>query len=311
MDITKSLTFYLDDARRVEKLGIGAAVVLISIILSPVLVGFAGFLILSGYSIRLLQNVRDGNPHPLPEWDRWSEDLAVGFKYAVALLVYALPFFVLGIPTMVGAAMMDSSRGAGIIGIPLLILGMGLMSLYGIIFTLATPAITLAFARAEVIRSAFDFTAIWNWTRDHIGQVVVVALVYLAASFVISIGAAIIGALLCVVGLIVTIPLATLLVSLVQYHLYGQLAHEYGDPLRSSAGRATPMVAAPADAVAPAADTEPADVGSTTHDVSPAAPADFATADEALSPADEPPAAPLEPPADAGEGAAPVDTVSF
>jgi len=244
MDITKSLTFYLDDPRRIEKLGVGTAVVLIRTILAPVLIGMVGFVILTGYAIRLLQNVRDGVEYPLPEWDRWSEDLSVGFKYVVAVLVYALPLMVLWIPTAVGAAMTDSSRGAGFVGVPLLVLGMCLITIYGIFLALASPGITIAFARDNEIRSAFDVSAIWEWTRAHVGPVIVATLVYLAASMVLAIGGSIVGALLCVVGLIVTVPLATLLTTVVQYHLYGQLAREYGAPVRNTT-HVTPLLPLP------------------------------------------------------------------
>ena len=310
MNITKSLTFYLDDPRRMEKLGVGTAVVLISTILTPVLIGIAGYLILTGYAIRLLQNVRDGVEHPLPEWDRWSEDLGVGFRYALAILVYVLPIMVLWIPTVIGAAMTDSSRGAGFIGVPLMVLGMCLLFVYGLFITLATPAITIAFARDEEIRSAFDFTGIWNWTRDHIGPVVIVSLVYIAASMVLAIGGAIVGALLCVVGLIVTIPLATLLTTVVQYHLYGQLAQEYGTPVRS-ATPAVPLLPAPFS-LAEQATTSESDAHVTY--VAPASPADFAPPSAAAAdatPTADAPTTPLAPPASLQDDGAPDDTVTL
>ncbi len=304
MDIAKSLTFYLNDSRRVEKLGIGAAVILMSMILSSVLIGFLGYLILAGYCIRLLQNVRDGDDSPLPEWNQWGEDLSRGFKYAVAMFVYALPFMVLWIPSAIGAGLMNGSRGASFVGFPIFLLGMCLTFMYGIFFALATPAITIAFSRDEEIRSAFDLKAVWEWTRDHIGPVIVVTLVYIAASFVLVIGATVVGLLLCLVGLVVTIPLATLLTAVIQYHLIGQLAFDYGFP--SNAGsHATPLLPAPADDSAgePAADdaadatTVPtaedgAEIAATadpaTRYIPPASPADFAVADDAPA-ATEPP----------------------
>jgi hypothetical protein len=43
----------------------------------------------------------------------------------------------------------------------------------------------------------------------------------------ITIVAGITGLLLCIIGLIVTVPLGTLVTYLFQYHLYGQLAREF------------------------------------------------------------------------------------
>ena len=45
-----------------------------------------------------------------------------------------------------------------------------------------------------------------------------------------ALSAVIVGTLLCLVGLIITIPLAILLTGLFQYHLYGQLAYSYPYP---------------------------------------------------------------------------------
>ncbi|MCB0090731.1 MAG: hypothetical protein KDE54_22695, partial [Caldilineaceae bacterium] len=62
MDIAKAITFITEDPRWKEKMGMGLVVVVASAILSIVLVGILGFAIVTGYSIRLLQNVRDGQP---------------------------------------------------------------------------------------------------------------------------------------------------------------------------------------------------------------------------------------------------------
>ena len=61
MDIGKALTFFTEDERWVEKMAIGTGVAVVSLVLSPVLIGIVGFLIIAGYSVRLLQHVRDGN----------------------------------------------------------------------------------------------------------------------------------------------------------------------------------------------------------------------------------------------------------
>jgi hypothetical protein len=86
--------------------------------------------------------------------------------------------------------------------------------------------------------------------------VIIVTLVYLAASAVLPFAATLIGALLCIVGLIVTIPLATLALTLMQAHLFGQLAANYpmegSAPLPPAAPPAPePMSAPPTAPVAP------------------------------------------------------------
>ena len=231
MEISKSISFITEDPRWQQKLMIGTGVIIASTVFSVVLVGIIGFIIFTGYLVRLLQNVRDGHPYPLPEWDQWGEDLARGFKLVVATLVWALPILVLTIPTVIGGIMSDSrSDGAQFLGGMLLICGNCLTILYGLLLTAATPGISIAFAKDEQITSALQFRQIIDWTRANIGQVLVVTLVYIAASIALGLVGSIVGVLLCLVGLIITVPLATLLTGLFQYHLYGQLAYSYPYP---------------------------------------------------------------------------------
>lgn len=225
MDITKALTFITEDERWVEKLAIGVGVILVSGLLTPMLIGLLGFFIIAGYSIRLLQNVRDGQPRPLPEWNQWSEDFVRGFKIAVVTLIWALPIFVVVIPMGIGAALADSGRDAvEVFGSLIIFGGVCLTMIYGLIVTFLTPGFTIAFARDEEIRSGLQLTEIWRWTQQNLGQVVLVGIIYVAASFALSLVAMLTGALLCGVGLIATIPLSILVTMFFQHHLYGQLA---------------------------------------------------------------------------------------
>lgn len=228
MDIGKALTFFKEDERWLEKLAIGTGVTVVSLVLSPVLIGIVGFLIVAGYTIRLLQNVRDGHSRPLPEWDQWSEDLIRGFKWAVVAIVWSLPLIVFTIPVAIGSAMSNHSNGmsANIGGI-FLFCGWCLSMLYGLFIALMTAGFTIAYARDEQIHSGLQMTSIWNWTRQNLGQTVIVTIAYLIGSALISGIAAIIGTLLCVIGLIVTIPLGILATELFRAHLYGQLAREF------------------------------------------------------------------------------------
>jgi cytochrome b561 len=231
MEISKSISFITEDPRWQQKLMIGTGVIIGSAVLSVVFIGIIGFIIFAGYCVRLLQNVRDGQPYPLPEWDQWGEDLARGFKLVIASLVWGLPILVLVIPSIIGSAMTESrSDGAQFMGSMLLICGSCLTMIYGLLLTAVTPGISIAFAKDEQITSALQFRQILAWTQANIGQVLVVTLVYIAASIALTLVGSIVGVLLCVVGLIITIPLASLLTSLFQYHLYGQLAYNFPYP---------------------------------------------------------------------------------
>ena len=289
MDYAKALTFLWEDPRWKEKVAIGTGVMLVSGLLMPVLIGFVGILIVMGYCVRVLQNVRDGNQYPLPEWDQWSEDLARGFKLAVVAIVWALPALLLAIPIVMGGVMLGvgDENGSGFLtGIGGLTFGLGycLVFVFSIFYTLMTPGFTVWFARNEQISDGLKLTEIWEWTRRNLGGVVLLVIAYLVASFIITTVASLVGMLLCIIGLIVTIPLGTLATYLYQYHLIGQLAYKdrtgtayytpaapmppYAPVTPAPAAPAAPVVppttsAAPATSEAPAApDTLPGEGGS-------------------------------------------------
>jgi hypothetical protein len=225
MDIARALTFITEDERWSEKLAIGVGIILVSGLLTPVLIGIVGFLIIAGYAIRLLQNVRDGQPHPLPEWNQWSEDFGRGLKVVVVTLIWSLPVVVVIVPMILGGALADSGGDAAeVVGSLILFGGVCLAAIYGLFVTLLTPGFTIAFARDEEIRSGLQLTEIWRWTQQNLGQILLVTILYLAGSFVLSLVAMVTGALLCMIGLVVTIPLGGLVTIFFQHHLYGQLA---------------------------------------------------------------------------------------
>jgi hypothetical protein len=237
MEISKSISFITEDPRWQQKLLIGTGLVIGSSILSVVLIGIVGFIILAGYCVRLFQNVRDGQAYPLPEWDQWGEDLARGFKLFVTMLVWGLPILILVIPSIIGSTMSSSrNEGAQFMGAMLSICGSCLTIIYGLLLAVVSPGITIAFAKDEQITSGLQFRPILQWTQANIGQVLVATLVYIAASIALSLIGSIVGVLLCVIGLIITIPLASLLTTLFQYHLYGQLAHEHPYPSAGTTG---------------------------------------------------------------------------
>lgn len=257
MDYARSFTFVFDDPDWVQKIGIGAALVLISTLLSSVLIGVLGFIILAGYTIRLLQNVRDGIVTPLPEWDDWGGDFMRGLKYVVVALVWALPLILFSIPVGIGSAISGGGDAAEFLGVSILICGTCLMVLYGIFVALATPGYSIAYATDERISSGLQFTEIWQWTQAHLSQVIVAVIVIILVQLAISIVAGIAGAILCIVGLVITLPLGALATYLYQFHLYGQLSHEYaygglGGPTGTVPGEpAAPVVTSPTEGTEP------------------------------------------------------------
>lgn len=237
MEISKSISYITEDPRWQQKLLIGTGVIIASTVLSVVIIGIIGYIIFAGYCIRLLQNVRDRQMYPLPEWDQWGEDLSRGFKVVIASLVWAIPVIVLMIPSLIGGALAGGRSDTGqFVGSMLLICGNCLSFLYALLLALVAPGISIAFARNEEITSGLQFREIIAWTQANIGQVLIVTLVVLAASFALTLIGSIVGTILCIVGLVITVPLSILLAGLFQYHLYGQLALNYPYPVGSSSG---------------------------------------------------------------------------
>lgn len=227
MDVGKSITFLWEDERWLEKLGIGVGMLIISFILMPILVGFLGFFIMTGYSLRLLQNVRDGAEKPLPDWDQWGDDLVRGLKLMVVFFIWGLPMVLFAAPTSIGSVLANQGDQGAVIGLPLIFCGACLTILYGLFLAVAQPGITIAFVGEETIRSGLQLNAIWQWTSRYIGPVIIVTLVVMAVNFVVGLLGSIAGIILCIVGLAVTVPLSILTNVLIQHHLYGQLARNH------------------------------------------------------------------------------------
>ena len=226
MDIGRALTFFTEDERWIEKTAIGTGVLLLSFLLSFILVGVVGFLIVMGYGVRLLQNVRDGVNPVLPEWDQWGDDLGRGFKLFVVQLVWALPIILIIVPitfvsVLVGSQ--GSEEAAGFAAL-LALCATCVAFVVAIAYTLIQPAVIIFFAENEEISGGLQIARIWDWTRAHIGEVAIVTIVYVVGSMIIATVGGIAGVILCGIGLLVTIPLSQLVIYYLQFHLYGQLA---------------------------------------------------------------------------------------
>ncbi len=230
MDIGRALTYFSEDERWVEKTAIGTGLLLISSLLLVALIGVLGYFILFGYLVRLLQNVRD-DAHPvLPEWDRWGDDLVRGVKLVCVAVIWALPIVLVSVPLFIIGIVIDSEiRSANGDFAMLFFLCFACLSFFlGIAYAVFQPGFTIAFARNETISDGLQVSEIWDWTRDNIGNVAIVAILTVIASMIITTVGSIVGLILCVIGAVVTVPLSQLIVYYFQSHLYGQLARVTG-----------------------------------------------------------------------------------
>ena len=193
-----------------SKLIRGTITVLISLLLTPILIGLAGWLIVAGYGLRLLHNVQSGKEHPLPEWGQNREDLKRGFKLVVVALVWSIPGIVIQILT---------ARNVLPPG-----LGNGLGGLYSLFTVLVAPAYYVAMAQPNIkISDGLQFGEIIGWAMNHLGQIILALIVtFVVAVALMAVSS--LGAIAIVIGLLFTVPLAIFLGQIYAMHLYGQIA---------------------------------------------------------------------------------------
>lgn len=215
------------DPRWSNKLIRGAVTVLVSMPLSLILVGLLGWFILTGYGLRLLHNVQNGEEHPLPEWNQNREDLNRGFKLFVVGLVWSLPGIVSS-ALLAGGAIPEWTSAIS-----------GLWSLFA---SLAAPAYYIMMARPDSkIADGLQFGLIIRWTWNHLGQVFLV----LVVSIVVGTGlmlASILGIVALVVGLLFTVPLAIFVAQLYNMHLILDSWRAQPIPLPTRRSRACPYL---------------------------------------------------------------------
>jgi hypothetical protein len=215
------------DKNWLTKLAIGAAILLVSLPLTPILIGFAGVAVVLGYCLETLRNVRGGSVQPLPEWrDRWSQWAVSGLKYLFVLLIWSLPAIVLNAFSGLGDRLIWASDGAGeFVGSSILVATACLGAAWWLFFFLILPAITLRLAETDDVRAGLAFEDLYFLTRNHLGEVIVAvvagAVAYLA---VVTVGT-VLGVLMCFVGLAITLPAGLFLATLMATHLLAQVAY--------------------------------------------------------------------------------------
>ncbi len=212
MDVGKSFTFLFEDKKWVEKLLIGGLILLIPIV---------GSLLLMGYMVVLIRNVRQGEEYPLPEWHEFGEMIVDGLKLLLAYIVWALPIIVLWVPFVVLAIPLgvfaSEDVAGGILG-TLALCFTCFTVLYAILLLFLVPAVTIRYAEAGELSAALAVSDVFQFTRANLGNVVLVVVVVLLA----QIAAGIVGGILCGIGALFTAFWALT----VQGYLYGQLLPE-------------------------------------------------------------------------------------
>lgn len=218
MDIGSAFTYMFDDERWVAKIAIGGGLIFAGILLSPILIGLALFLPISGYMLEVLKNVRDGHTTLLPEWTDWGGLFRKGLMVFLIGLVYNLPailFSCLSAGLNIGMQEADPDLAAT------LDIAAACLSCVQVILSLVAnallPAALIRYAEYDTFGSAFQFGEIWSFISSNIGDYIIVILLTWVAGFI-----AVLGVALCIIGVLFTGFWSVL----VSANLYGQLARK-------------------------------------------------------------------------------------
>lgn len=204
MNFTKAFTYIFDDKRWLEKLLIPLLVTLIPII---------GWMVVSGYVMRVIRNVAQHEIEPLPTLE-FGNDLGRGFKMFVADFVYALPALVIYLVFLLPVFLSNNNNTITIIAIISSIIGWLLFVAYILILVFLLPVVNANLAVKGNLGAAFDFKTIFGMIKNNLKAWLIV----LGGSLLCSAIIAPLGAIVVFIGAIITGLYSQLVVA----HLSGQ-----------------------------------------------------------------------------------------
>lgn len=217
MDIGRSFTYITEDQDWIKKVLLGGVITLIPI---------AGPLFAFGYVLETMKNIIAEQEVPLPEIGDFGAKLVEGLKVWVISFVYALPLILLSVCAQSGSFapviaenvdpdMADVLTTASI--------GVSaccgcLLLLYGILMGLLLPFVWGKYLETGQLGAAFRFGEIFEMLKNNIGPAVIALLVNVLTGLV----AAIVGMIVCGIGLIFTLFYAQLVMAFLYGSLYRQ-----------------------------------------------------------------------------------------
>jgi hypothetical protein len=219
MEFGKAFTYPFEDQEWLKKLGIAGGIALLSIVLSVVIIGIAGFILLSGWMLEIVRRVINRDPVPLPDWNDFGGYFSKGLQAFVVGLVYSLPAILIGacvglLPMVLGADPNSASSDAmtGTVGVVTICLNC-LSALYSLFLGIVLPAALGRLAATGQIGAAFRLGDVFGLVRAAPAAYIMVLIGGILASIISSL-----GVILCVIGLVITIPYGMA----INGHLYGQ-----------------------------------------------------------------------------------------
>lgn len=205
MDFMKSFSYVFEDPDWVKKVVVIALVGLIPLV---------GFIVMFGWSLEATRRVIQRDRTPLPNLN-FGEQLGLGFKGMLVALVYAIPIFILQIPVIVGASMLENGStniDPNVLNF-LAVCCTGVTLIYALFLELVLPAALGNFIAQNRLSAGLKFGQVFGLVRANPGAYLLAMVGVLLAGIL-----APIGLVACLVGALFTYAYALA----VQGHLYGQ-----------------------------------------------------------------------------------------
>jgi hypothetical protein len=218
MNIGTAFNYIVEDDDWIKKLAIGSLITLVAYFTSGILVGLLLVILYYGYWLQTLQNVRDGQPTPLPEWSNFGDLFSKGGKVFAIATIYNLPvvlFVCCAIALIVPAAILEDQNIMNGMGVLISCL-MCITMIVTFVANLILPAAIIRFSQDESIGSAFKFGEIFGFIKSNMSDYLIAIVVLMVAGFV----GGFIGTIACGIGVFIT----SFYILLVNAHLFGQLA---------------------------------------------------------------------------------------
>lgn len=202
MNFKKAFTYIFEDPNWLEKLIVPLLVGLIPIV---------GQLALSGYVMRVIQNVAQRTQPELPSFD-FGLDLGKGFRWFLIALVYSLPVMLFSLLFLWPIFRLENNGNDTIAVIVLILIGL-LFFLLLLAFAFILPIAQVNFAVKDTFASAFDFKTLFKLIKNNILAWLMVLAGTVIADFISPL-----GGIVFVIGAMVTAFYGQLFVA----HLAGQ-----------------------------------------------------------------------------------------
>ena len=178
-DFGKPFTYVFDDPRWMQKILIGGLFYLAGFFI-------IGWFFILGYLARTARNIITDQPTPLPEWEDLGEFFNDGARLIGVVLVYIVPFIILAMMFIGPAVIMEAARGNDVgefVG------GSMMACVWCLVFplSLATmiflPASLLFAAVEQRFGAGFEFSRIFAFIKNNVGNYLLAVVVYLVARF--------------------------------------------------------------------------------------------------------------------------------